>query len=266
MGRNHFYDLYQYALSDEDDTYAGYHYTSYDNDLLDPEELNAAKKSMSSFAFRQEFMASFEAQGSDIFKEDWIKFGKGEEQSTYYIAIDMAGFEDAGKAKKKSRLDNTAITVAAVDEAGWFVEDIIYGRWTFDETANKIFAAVEKYDPIAVGIEKGISRQAIMSPLTDLMKQYNNYFSIQELTHGNKKKTDRIVAALQGRFEHGRITLNKSDKWNAEFLDQLFQFPNPQVHDDLIDSLAYIDQLANITYFYDYEEDNFEMLDDIAGY
>ena len=39
------------------------------------------------------------------------------------------------------------------------------------------------------------------------MKQRNKFFRIEELTHGNKKKTDRIVAALQGRFEHGAITL-----------------------------------------------------------
>jgi hypothetical protein len=31
---------------------------------------------MSSYAFRQEFMASFEAMGSEMFKEDWVKFAE----------------------------------------------------------------------------------------------------------------------------------------------------------------------------------------------
>ena len=266
MGRNHFYELYTYATIEEDDTYHGWHFTSYDNPLLDPEEIDVAKKSMSSFAFRQEFMASFEAQGSDIFKEEWIKVSSDEPDiGNYYLAIDMAGFEDANKRKKKSRLDNTSIACVKVSEHGWYVDNIIYGRWTFEETARKIFDAVEHYQPAAVGIEKGISRQAIMSPLADMMKQRNKFFRIEELTHGNKKKTDRIVAALQGRFEHGAITINEGD-WNSEFLDELFQFPNPQVHDDLIDALAYIDQLANVSYFYDYEQDSFEVLDPIAGY
>jgi phage terminase large subunit-like protein len=61
------------------------------------------------------------------------------------------------------------------------------------------------------------------------------------------------------------ITLNKGD-WNTEFLDQLFQFPNPLVHDDLIDSLAYIDQLAKVTYNYNFEVDDYEVLDILAGY
>lgn len=104
-----------------------------------------------------------------------------------------------------------------------------------------------------------------MSPLADMMKRTGNFFKIEELTHGNKKKTDRIIAALQGRFEHGAIDINEGE-WNIEFLDQLFQFPNPQVHDDLIDSLAYIDQLAKVSYYYDYDQEHFEMLDPVAGY
>lgn len=266
MGRNHFYDLYKYAELKEDSEYECWHFTSYDNPLLDPKEIDAAKKSMSSYAFRQEFMASFEAQGSDIFKEDWLLFSEEEPLGgSYYIAIDMAGFEEAGKRNKKTRLDSTAIAVVKVNEHGWWVKEIIHGRWTFEETANKIFDAVDKYEPVAVGIEKGIARQAIVSPLTDMMKQRNRFFRIQELTHGNKKKTDRIIAALQGRFEHGAIKINKGD-WNLEFIDQLFQFPNPQVHDDLIDALAYIDQLSNISYFIEAPQTEYELIDEVAGY
>ena len=106
-----------------------------------------------------------------------------------------------------------------------------------------------------------------MSPLTDMMRRNNRFFRIEELTHGNQKKTDRIVWALQGRFENGLVTLAKGE-WNSEFLDQLFQFPNHLVHDDLIDSLAYIDQLAKVAYhsdLIDLQED-FEPLDIIAGY
>ena len=75
---NHFYDLYTYATISDDPTFKGWHFTSYDNPLLDPEEIKAAEKSMSSFSFRQEFMASFEAQGSELFKEDYIKWSEEE--------------------------------------------------------------------------------------------------------------------------------------------------------------------------------------------
>jgi len=268
MGRNHFYDLYKYAELDDDPTYKAWHFTSYDNPILDPDEINIAKRSMSSYAFRQEFMASFEARGSEMFKEDWVKFSEDEpEIGDYYIAVDLAGFEEVKKRTKNTKLDETAISVVKVGDNGdWFVENIIYGRWTLDETAVKIFQAVRDYSPISVGIERGIAKQAVMSPLLNLQKKYAQFFRIEELTHGNKKKTDRVMWALQGRFENNTITLNKGE-WNSRFLDQLFQFPDPLTHDDLVDSLAYIDQLANVPYgIGDIDFDEPEILDIVAGY
>ena len=268
MGRNHFYELYKYAEMGDDDTYAGWHFTSYDNPLLDPDEINVAKKSMSSYAFRQEFMASFEAVGSEMFKEDWIHYGEAPEAGDYYIAIDLAGFEEVGKKRtKSSKLDETAISVVKVGDNGdWYIDNIIYGRWTLDETAAKIFQAVRDYQPVSVGIERGIAKQAVMSPLMDLQRKYGKYFRVEELTHGNKKKTDRVMWALQGRFENGIISLNKGE-WNARFLDQLFQFPDPLTHDDLVDSLAYIDQLSVVPYgIHEFVEDELEILDIVAGY
>lgn len=273
MGRNHFYELYKYAELSDDDTYSAWHFTSYDNPLIDPEEINVAKKSMSSYAFRQEFLASFEAMGSEMFKEEWVKVeeGKGRDANVsgdYFIAVDLAGFEEVGKKKSKnSKLDETAIVITKVcDDGSWYVDNIIHGRWELNETANKIFQAVRDYQPVAVGIERGIARQAVMSPIMDLQRKYNTYFRVEELTHGNRKKTDRVMWALQGRFENGVITLNKGD-WNTRFLDQLFQFPDALTHDDLVDALAYIDQMANVPYgIGDLEFDEPEILDIVAGY
>ena len=266
MGRNHFYELYKYAELGDDESYKAFHFTSYDNELLDAEEINLAKKSMSSYAFRQEFMASFEARGSEMFKEEWVKFGETPDVGDYYIAIDLAGFEQVNKKRSKnSRLDESSIAIAKVNEDGWHIENIIYGRWDLGETARKIFQAVRDYRPISVGIERGISQQAVMSPLTDLMKQHGRFFVVEAMTHGNRKKTDRIMWALQGRFENGQITLGKGE-WNTRFMDQLFQFPDPLTHDDLVDSVAYIDQLAKVAYSYDFEINDLEVLDTVTGY
>jgi predicted phage terminase large subunit-like protein len=252
----------------DDDSYKGWHFTSYDNPLLDPNEIDMAKKSMSSYAFRQEFLASFEASGSEIFKEEWVKFDEEEpDEGDFYIAVDLAGFADVANAttSKNKKLDQTAIVVVKANTDGWWVANIIHGRWDIKKTAKKIFDAVERYRPVAVGIEKGALKNAVLPYLTDLMKSGQRFFRVEELTHGNKKKTDRVVWSLQGRFEHGQITLNKGD-WNAQFMDELFQFPNALVHDDLVDALSYIDQIAKVAYVVDFEEEEFEFLDPIAGY
>lgn len=266
-GRNHFYDLYKYAAEGGDPDYLAWHFTTYDNPKIDKEEVEAAKRRMSSHAFRQEFLASFEAIGSEIFKEDWVKISPIEPvDGEYYIACDLAGFED-GSSKKSKRKDYSAIAVVRVNEDGWYVKDIEYGRWTFDETVRRIFDVVNKHRPVAVGIEKGLAQQAVMSPIMDLQRRHGFFFPISLLSHGNQNKVNRIVSALQGRFENGHITLNKGD-WNIEFLDELFQFPDSLTHDDLVDALAYIDQMAVVPYntFASTTKDDYEVLDLISGY
>lgn len=268
MGRNHFYDLYKYGELSNDPDWKAWHFTSYDNETIDPSEIEAAKKSMSSYAFRQEFMASFEALGSEVFKDEWIQYGEEPNDGDYYVAIDLAGFHEMGKKRvKNAKLDETAIVITKVTPNGdWFVENMVIGRWELYETAMKIFQVVRDYEPVAVGIEKGIARQAVISPLTDLMRKYNTYFNVKELTHGNQKKKDRVVWALQGRFENGRVAINKG-VWNEKFLDQLFQFPNDLVHDDTVDALAYVDQLCKVPYGIDeFEDTEYKPLDLISGY
>ena len=268
MGRNHFWEIFQYGQIAEDPEWKSWHLTSFDNPLLDPSEIEAAKKSMSSFAFRQEFLAKFEAKDSELFRDDWIKWSEEEPKGgDYYISIDMAGFEEVGSSTRTSRLDKTAIAVVKVSDTGeWYVKNIIHGRWDLQETARRIFEAVAMYQPVAVGIEKGIAQQAVMSPLSDLQRRYNRYFRTELLSHGNKRKVDRVVWALQGRMENGRITLNKGD-WNSTFLDELFQFPSKLTHDDTIDALAYIDQLATPVYAHNIDDiDNWSAMDPQAGY
>jgi len=268
MGRNHFYELYVKAQEDTTGTYKAWHYTTYDNPFVPKEEIEAAKAELPSWAFRQEYLASFEARGSQMFKEEWLRFtDEPPPDARCYIAIDMAGFENIGQRKKNKRLDDTAIAVVYVSAGNWHVANIIKGRWDINETAVKIFEAVKRYRPVAVGIEKGIARNAVMGPLMDLQKRSGKFFHVQELAHGNQKKTDRVMWALQGKFENGWVTLQKDD-WNNEFLDQLFQFPDPLTHDDMVDALAYIDQMAEEVYGLD-DEDYIEeeyILDSIAGY
>ena len=268
MGRNHFYELYNYGEKNDDKEYKSWHFTSFDNPLLDPKEIEAAKKSMSSFAFRTEFMASFEAASGGIFKEEWIKVDEEEpKDGRYFVAVDLAGFENVAAATtaKKKRLDQSAIAIVKVTSEGWWVADIEYGRWDIKQTAQKIFDVVRDYEPVCVGIERGALKNAVLPYLSDLMRKYNSYFRIEDLTHGNKKKTDRITWSLQGRLEHGKITFNEGP-WNSEIIDELMNFPNAQVHDDLIDALSYIDQIAIAEYTSDYEEDDYTPMDAVSGY
>jgi phage terminase large subunit-like protein len=73
------------------------------------------------------------------------------------------------------------------------------------------------------------------------------------------------VWALQGRFEHGKVVLNYGD-WNNAFVDQLVNFPNSQLHDDLVDAVAYIDQIQVVDVIFDEIDEEYEALDMVSGY
>ena len=117
-----------------------------------------------------------------------------------------------------------------------------------------------------MGIEGGALKNAVLPYMEDQMRRMNIYPDIVELRHGGQRKIDRIVWSLQGRFQHGRIKFVKGD-WNRALMDQLLDFPDPLTHDDLCDALAYVDQISSVVYATDeWETEDFEPLDEIAGY
>ena len=267
-GRNWFYDTFKLGQEGSDDEWKSWHFTTQDNETIDPKEIEAAKRTLSSFAFKQEYLSSFDTSGADVFKPEWFKTAPEPQYGSYVVAIDLAGFEEVAKNANasKKRLDESAIAIVKVEDNGnWWVEKIIHGRWDIRETAVNILKSIRDYQPNAVGIERGALKNAVLPYLNDLMRKNNIYAHIQDLTHGNRKKTDRVVWSLQGRMEHGRISFNEDEDWD-EFKDQLIMFPTAGVHDDLVDALSYVDQLAVTSYQQDYEEDDYQILDPISGY
>jgi len=270
-GKNHFYKLYVDAMKDPEwDTFQ---FNSTDNPLLDPKEIEAARNSMSTQAFRQEFEATFESFSGGIFKEEWITYVEDEKDfkegtiGHYVVSVDPAGFEEASKGRglKSSKLDETAISVVKIVGDEWLVKDIYHGRWGIKETATRILNAALDCEASSVGIEAGALKNAIMPYLEDEMRSKSRWVNITDVTHGGKRKIDRITWSLQGRLEHGKIKLRKAD-WNSPFISQLMDFPSPLSHDDLIDSLAYIDQVSVADYATAIELDEWEPMDAVAGY
>lgn len=265
-GRNHFYDTFNLGQDGEDPEWKSWHFTTEDNPLIDKSEIAAAKRTMSTFAFKQEYLASFDNSGAGNFNEEWLKFGMAPngEYSTY-IAVDLAGFQEVA-SKKKSSLDRTAIAVVFItDDGKWFVRKIEYGRWDVRETAVRILKNIRDFKPIQVGIEKGATFNAVMPYLGDLMRKNNIFAHIHQLSHGNESKNNRVIWALQGLFEHGRITLNRDIEWDV-FIDEYLMFPTKNVHDDLIDALSMIAQMAVTSYSDADDSQEYEPVDVVCGF
>ena len=78
----------------------------------------------------------------------------------FYIAVDLAGFEAEGSVGvKNSRLDNTAMAIVKANEKGWWVAEIVYGQVGCQGNSQEDLRCCQaKYEPVAVGIEKGIAK------------------------------------------------------------------------------------------------------------
>ena len=74
------------------------------------------------------------------------------------------------------------------------------------------------------------------------------------------------MAALQGRAQQGLVTLAPGE-WNSRFIDQAVSFPDSRVHDDLLDAVAFVDQLSDLVEATDLIlPEQWRPTDAIAGY
>lgn len=266
-GKNHFYELFKRAKVAQG--WKSWQFKSRDNPFLRQEELDAVKGDYheSSAIERRELEASFEAYEGGIFREDWIKYATEPEEGEWYMACDLAGFEKSltDRGRSGSKLDATVIVSVKVHEGGWWVGNIEYGRWDVRETATRILMEARSKRPRCVGIENGALKNAVMPYLEEQMRMYGIFPRIEAVTHGKANKSERIQWALQGRFEKGRVTLAEGP-WNVQFVEEFLDFPNPQAHDDLVDALAYIDQVAVPVFVEEFDTPDYEPLDMVAGY
>lgn len=264
-GKNHFYDLYMKGMDPSKPDWKSWTFTSEDNPHLPAAEIEELTEDMSVEKYRQEIEASFEATGGVHFSADMFRIEPNSNEGDIYICCDLAGFQKYESGRKIERRDDHAISIVKVHAGGWHIKDIVYGKWDTRETALRIVKAYRDHRPVKLGIEKGMSKNAVGPYLEDEMNRLKVYFTIWDLTHGNQAKPDRIAWAMQGRAEKGRITLEPGD-WNRTFIEQCIDFPSPIAHDDLIDAVSYTDQLAEPYFDGPDMIDEWEPLDEYAGY
>lgn len=268
-GKNHFYDMWKAANESKDPSsgnpsteWKAFQFKSADNPHYTSTELESIVGNLSEEARRQELEASFEGQAGRVFTIDMFPVVQMNEvldvrRCATVIAVDLAGFSK-GVTRKGSIdvLDDHAICIALIHDKGWHIQQIIHGKWDVRLTALQIIKAWRQNHRPEVGIERGMAKNAVCGDdgcsgyLGELMHKYG-YFTVKPLTHANQKKEDRIKWALQGRAEKGQITLEPDDslapdeKWVGKFLSQAIDFPNELAKDDLLDSVAYVDQMAD---------------------
>lgn len=274
-GKNHFYKIFMkgltYRYDQTDDPYPMYeafHFKSTDNPFIPRHELKRMLDSdhRSQEVIRQEIEASFVSGGGKVLKPEWFEVvpHPGQTPGQIVVTVDLAGFVKQ-RDRKVLRTDESVIAVTLVTPECWYVLDIVHGRWDVRETALHIVRTVSRFYGARLGIEQGALANAVGPYLDDYMREFNRYVTPEPLRHGNTNKVDRIVWALQGRAERGKVKLVKGN-WNQWFLDQIADFPDPLAHDDGPDAVAYVDQMASINYTDEADIEEWQPLDLDSGY
>lgn len=277
-GKNHFYKLFMGALHKPtvDDNgnpvdwsdWEAFHFESTDNPFLsEREKARMLGGNRSHDTIRQEIRASFLSGGAKVLNPEWFGIVDSApiEDGSVFVLVDLAGFSREPGGKQVSRRDDSVIAEVLVVEDTWYVLNIQHGKWDVRECALNIVLTLRKHYQCRLGIESGALANAVAPYLEDYMRQFSRYVTVEPLRHGGARKQDRIVWALQGRAQRGRIKLLRG-QWNDYFLHQCADFPDHLAHDDAIDAVSYCDQLSRANYAGADEGEEWRPLDLEAGY
>ncbi len=152
-----------------------------------------------------------------------------------YTTVDLA-------ISQKVNADCSAIVTVGVNSAGhWMVLDVEYGRYDPSTTMDAIFSAVQKWRPLCVGIEALAYQAALSHFLEKEMPKRGIFFRITPLKA--EKKKELRIDAIQPRFAVGTVWFKRNAAWLDKIEGELLSYPHG-AHDDVIDALAYMEQLA----------------------
>jgi len=224
-GKNHFYELY--LQQNYDDRYKSFHFSSYDNPMIDVQDLEERKRSLPDHIFRQEYLAEFLDNASGLFRN--VRDSIGIAQSgTNYFGLDVGRSDDY-----------TVLTIQ--NQSGGVV---LIERWRHDEWSriiNKVATVINQYN--ANGYIEVNNQGDVFYEM--LNQKCGN--KVQPFTTTTKTKP-MIIEDLAVDFEQGNLIIPDED-W---FIDELeaftyvydprtrkVKYSAPQgVHDDGVMSLA----------------------------
>ena len=229
-GRKQMFELKQLAHTDE--RYRYFHFTSYDNPMIDSREIDAIRQTLPDHIFRQEYLAEFIDGGTGLFKNVRECIGNYSEGGKMYGGLDI------GRAD-----DYTVLTIGNKDGSIKYQE-----RWRHDEWSNIIDKVASKIKEHNATVYVEVNNQGDVF-YEMLKKKVGNL--VEPFVTSSKTKPI-MIEDLAVSFEQMELTLPNIEY----FIDELEAFTyifNPTtrnvkygapegMHDDSVMSLALYNQ------------------------
>ena len=225
-GKNHFHRICMQHNYDE--RYAYFHYSSYDNPMIDPRELDERKRSLPDHIFRQEYLAEFLDNGSGLFKNIRECIKPISPGAKAYAGLDI------GRAD-----DYTVLTI--LDEDG---QQIYVNRWRHQDWSKIIDSVADVINRhrattlIEVNNQGDVFHEMLRDKCRNLIVPFTT----------TSKSKPIIIEDLAMAFEQREITLQDVD-WLIDELENFTYIYNVNtravqysapigLHDDGVMSLA----------------------------
>lgn len=219
-------------LRHTDDRYKFFRYSSYDNPMIDPREIDSIKQTVPDHVFRQEYLAEFIDGSTGLFRNVRESIGKSEQKGRIYGGLDI------GRAD-----DYTVLTIGTKEGAVLSVD-----RWRHDEWSSIIDKVAKRIKEFNASTYVEVNNQGDVF-FEMLQKKVGNL--IEPFTTTSKTKPI-MIEDLAVSFEQLELTIP-----NEEFLiDELEAFTyvfDPKtrnvkysapegIHDDCVISMALYNQ------------------------
>lgn len=159
-----------------------------------------------------------------------------------FITIDTA-------VSEKQSADFTGITINRVSQDNkWYITAYKL-KVNPMGLIDHLFYLWDTYKPITIGVEKTVYLLAIKPFLDEEMRKRNIFITITELSHNQTAKETRIRGLIPRWESKSIFFVGNCD----DLVQEQRVFPRGN-HDDVLDSLAYQEQIARPPYKQSYEE------------
>jgi predicted phage terminase large subunit-like protein len=209
------------------------------------EKLKEKRKDLGPYTFACQIMQDPLHDATQGFRRDWLRFyeNRSGEGMNKYVLV------DAANSKRKSSDYTTMWVVGLSADKNYYVLDFIRDRLNLTERAAALMRLHRKWRPFQVRYE-AYGLMADVAHIKSRQELENYRFDILEVA-GRTPKNDRIRRLIP-ICEQGRLylphTLNYSDYEHVvrdlvhDFIEQEFVAFPVSAHDDMLDSLARIEE------------------------
>lgn len=243
-GYDHFYKLYMKSFAMKrgyDKDFSSYHFTSYDNNYIDKEEIDKAKAELDDDTFRQEFMAEFRRLSGAVlpyFKREThvIDPLPLDPSWTYYRGIDFGWVHPSACVFVAISTDGVAYVIDEIKQARLVNPD--FASLIKQRSAGRLISQSWGDSVAQSDIREMNNYGLIVSPVSKTSGSTSESFTKYKVRKLNEKLKNRKLFI----FSNCSLLQNEIENWQYREVSkngQLYEIP-VKLNDDLIDALSYV--------------------------